>query len=387
MHGAWYADGMAVSDLVPSRRILLFAATLLSIGLALYGARTLWAAFAPESSEASESSTMASASPPPATVGSIASAEPSMEPPAEPLDEPPLDHPALRRYAELNRYSDSSRRIDEDSFDLLEPNARYEDWQPLSGSDGGGPRFSVFFTADRYAIRGDETARIRFSLRRDGVEVPVRGFSLHVAPIGPMLDDADRDPVRLDAERSGLSRQAELDPDSLWPDHVGRVVATARFSAEGLDDQSGTLAFQVTPSSRIPARFDGRFTDRLRAGDLVVDVGLQVDTEGVYRIEGNLYDGYGAPVAWARFQGALEPGLRTAPVVFDGLILHDAGARGPFSLRQLRGYRMRPADVPHKEDLRDWPSPHELEGDYLLSDFSRRAAGEPARRTDGGADA
>jgi hypothetical protein len=318
---------------------------------------------------------------PEAPITPVASAEPLASLPGpesnsqeevavEPPQEPPLDHPALRRHAELNRYADTSRRIDENSVDLLEPNARYESWQPLAGRDSReGPRFSVLFTADRYAVRGEETAELRLSLRRDGVEVPIRNVSLEAAPVGPVLSGSSLETVGMDVERDRMSRRATLDPDALWPEYVGRVIVTARFRANGLGEQTGTLAFQVTPANRIPARFDGRFSDSVRNGDLLVEVGLLVDTPGLYRIEANLHDDHGAPVAWARFQGALEPGLRSAPIVFDGLILNDVDARGPYTLRTLRGYRMRPGDVPHREDMRDWPLTQQLQGRYVASDF------------------
>lgn len=283
--------------------------------------------------------------------------------------EPPIDHPALRRLEELNRYAESSRRIDEDSFDLLTPNARYEGWQNLPGGEAGSPVFSVLFTADRYALRGPETAALRVSLQRDGVETPFRTFSLEATPVASGLDQADLETVSLEVDRDGFARVAELAPDSLWPEHVGRVLATVRFTADGLAEQSGALAFQVTPSSRIPARFDGRFSDRIQEGDLAVDVGVEVEVAGLYRIEGNLFDGEGAPVAWARYQGSLPAGRSLAPIVFDGLILNDAGSRPPFRLRNLRGYRMRPGDFPHKEDMADWSAPHTLQGHYVLSDF------------------
>lgn len=355
---------MVVSDSARrQRRLILLIVASVAVGLATY-----WLRASPEVPTNVEPMNVAVEVPPP-HVEKVA----PIEPEADVLDEapgpPPLDHPALRRFAALNRYSDSARRIDENSVDLLEPNARYEAWQPLSGRGPDAPVFSVLFTADRYALRGDETALIRVSLQRNGVEVPFRRLTLRAAPVRPAVDEVDPEPVKLATSRDGSTRTAELEPDVLWPDHIGRVEATVSFTADGLAEQTGTLAFQVTPTRWIPARFDGRFADRVHDGDLVVEIGLEVKTAGIYRIEGNLYDGYGDPVAWARHQGMLEPGQRSAPIAFDGLILRDVGARGPYTLRQLRGYRMRPGDVPHREDLRDWPSPHALEGRYVLSDF------------------
>ena len=52
-------------------------------------------------------------------VETVAETDPLASPPAERPAEPPLEHPAIRRFADLNRYSDDSRRIDEESYEQI----------------------------------------------------------------------------------------------------------------------------------------------------------------------------------------------------------------------------------------------------------------------------
>jgi hypothetical protein len=283
------------------------------------------------------------------------------------------DHPAMRRYAELTRYAASSRRIDENSLDLLNPNSRHERRQPLPGSgEGDDPTYEVRFTADRYALRGDESTRVRFELWRDGEPIEPTGLRLVAKPgrgSGADADDRHDKEVRLGVRRDGLARTALLTPHDHWPEHLGKLQIAASFSAPGLSEKSGTLTFYFTPKSRLPGRLTGRFDDRISRGDLVIDVGVEIRVAGTYRIEGNLFDRHDEPIAWARFQGDLHPGSRKASLVFDGLIFRDADARPPFVLRTVRGHRMRPGDAPHREDLQDYAGEYRVDERYALSDF------------------
>ena len=138
-------------------------------------------------------------------------------------------------------------------------------------------------------------------------------------------------------------------PNEHWPDHIGELEVTATFGAPGLREQTGRLRFYFTGADRIPARFTGQFSDDTRNGDLAIEVGVNIETEGAYRIEGNLFDGDDQPVAWAQAETDLAPGAHDVALVFYGLAFHDARAVAPFTLRELRGYRLRRGDSPHRE--------------------------------------
>ncbi len=169
-------------------------------------------------------------------------------------------------------------------------------------------------------------------------------------------------------------------PNDHWPGLVGQFRVTATFSAEGLREQTGFLAFYFTGEDRIPARFTGGFEDRLAGGDLVVDVGIDVDRAGPYHVEANLFDANERPFGWARFEGELGPGAQTVPLVFYGLVFHDAEASPPFVLRQVRGYRLRRGDSPHREDVPTFAGEYRTSDQYELANFRQEESDSPKKQ-------
>lgn len=280
--------------------------------------------------------------------------------------EPDEAQPEIRNFLALNRHPPSSRPLGMDSFDLLNPDARYEKRQPLD-ADNSDAVWEVLFTADRYAVRGDETAEVKLSIWRDGEAVEVRNLELTAERVGVNVSPSL---VQLSGREEDHVVSAKFTPQEHWPEYLGPVNVSATFNADGLDTKTGKLSFYFTAASRIPGHFTGDFDDRLENGNLVVDVGIDIRTPGTYRVEANLYDRYGSPIAWARFQEELDPGTQEVALSYHGLIFHDVGASPPFFLRQLRGHRMRPGDSPHREDLVSHTGSWAIRDQYILSDFA-----------------
>jgi hypothetical protein len=297
----------------------------------------------------------------------------------EPSEPDPFDsHPAIRHYKELTRYPASTRRLTEESFDLLNPNVRHERRRPLPDpEDNEDLAWEVRYTADRYFVHGDEPVLISLALWHEGEPVMPRDVTLVATP---EVADGNGERVAIPVEPVGTELSAIFVPNDFWPSLVGQLRVTATFSAEGLQEQTGFLAFYFTGTDRIPARFTGDFGERLANGDLVIDVGIDVDVDGPYHVEGNLFDAGGRPFGWARFEGELAPGSRTVPLVFYGLLFHDANATAPFFLRQVRGYRIRRADAPHREDVPTFAGEYETSGRYELSSFREEENDSPKRQ-------
>jgi hypothetical protein len=282
-----------------------------------------------------------------------------------------IDAPALQTFLELTRHPTSSRPLSNDSFDLLNPDTRYEQKQSI-GDEDTERGWEVLFTADRYAVRGNEAVAISLELWKNGERVAPESVRFVAEAVGGGQVD-------LPAASSGTSYRAAFTPEAHWPNHLGTVHVKTTFRASGLEEQTGSLAFYFTPSALVPGRFTGNVDDHLDNGNLVVEVGVEIDTPGTYRIEANLYDAYDQPIAWARFQGDLTAGTQDAPLSFHGLIFHDQGAAPPFILRDVRGHRMRPGDAPHREDI---PSPDgewKVADDFILADFSQSAHQSPRK--------
>ena len=277
------------------------------------------------------------------------------------------DHPSIRQYKAVTRYPRSTRRLTTESSDLLNPNKRHERRQAVPDAEDNADRaWEVLYTADRYFVRGQEAVSVTLALWHEGDPVIPTGVAMVVAPPG---SSGSGEPVVLSAGRVGSELRAPLVPNEHWPDYIGELEVTATFSAPGLREQTGRLRFYFTGADRIPARFTGLFSDDARNGDLAIQVGVNVETEGSYRIEGNLFDRDDQPVAWAQAETALVPGAHDVTLVFYGLAFHDADAVAPFTLRQVRGYRMRRGDSPHREDIPTYDGEYETSARYSLANF------------------
>jgi len=299
---------------------------------------------------------------------SLASEEPASDPEPEEEGDSSALSPEVERFLALNRHPPSSRPLTTDSFDLLNPDARYEQRLPIEGEPGSGA-WEVLFSADRYAVRGDEAANLHLEVWRDGAAVALEGVRFTAEVPGR---EGGRHVDGLSSATEGSEYRTSFRPGALWPDHVGPVRVRVTFEAEGLGAKEGILAFYSTPEAHIPARFTGELGDRIESGDLVVDIELEVDVGGRYRVEGNLYDRYGNPIAWSRFQQDLEPGKQTASLRYHGLIFHDAGVGPPFRFKTLRGYRMQPESQAHRVDILPLEGDWEVGSRYILEDFHAR---------------
>jgi hypothetical protein len=314
----------------------------------------------------------------PEPVVAVASAAPAAmaaAPAVAPVDE----HPAVRQYRTLTRYPATTRRIHDDSHDLLHPNARHERRGPLPaiGEDGQDADWEVLYTADRYFVYGADPAAITLELWRDGEPVLPEDLTLIASPDAA---DVQAPPVVVSFETVAGRIQALFSPNDFWPDLVGPVRVTATFGAPGIEEQTGYLTFYFTGEERIPARFTGDFRDSVRDGDLVIDVGVDVATAGTFYVEANLYDVDGRPFGWARYEGALGTGNASVPLRYYGLLFHDAQASPPFTVGELRGFRLRPSDMPNREDMRPWDGVYRTGAAYVRSDFSDRENDSARRR-------
>jgi len=277
------------------------------------------------------------------------------------------DHPSIRQYRAITRYPSSTRRLTSKSTDLLHPNKRHERRQPVPDArDNEDRAWEVLYTADRYFVRGEEPISVSLALWHEGEPVIPTGVVMVAAPTGA---SGSGNPVELSVERVDSESRATLVPNEHWPEYVGELEVTTTFTAPGLSEQTGRLSFYLTANARIPARFTGQFSDDNRNGDLTIEVGVNVETAGTYRVEANLFDRNDQAVAWAQSETKLSPGISSVTLLFYGLAFHDARAVAPFSLRQLRGYRLRRGDSPHREDMSTYDGDYETSARYSLSDF------------------
>ena len=93
-------------------------------------------------------------------------------------------------------------------------------------------------------------------------------------------------------------------------------------------------------SPQAPAKFTGKFQERLDKGSLIVQAEVQVRLAGNFRLEANLLAADGTPVAHARSETRLGGGVQWVEFLFFGKVLRDGRQPGPYKLSGLRGQQV-----------------------------------------------
>jgi hypothetical protein len=99
-------------------------------------------------------------------------------------------------------------------------------------------------------------------------------------------------------------------------------------------------------------------SDRVSGGNLVLDLGVELDVSGFFRFDANLLGAAGQPVAFVAWKGELAKGTHQIPLEVWGKVLRDAGVPGPYAVQQIRGYRFVDGGYPDRELLPDATGTH-----------------------------
>ena len=344
-----------MSDPAPrSRRWRRWIAVALGAALLAAGLRWLWPAQAGDAA--------------PRADAEVPAPPPEAPPPLPAADDPALPE-AVRRYLEANVYPPSSGRLSPDDEGLLHPNRRYERYRPIRDSfrDGAASGVSFLLTADRYDVTGGDDVAVWLEARRGDAPHPLRSVEASVVREGRAGVEGEPVPVDFRETRERWEASLPIDDPAL-ADHHGHLLLAARFEYAPGKLHEDSLRFFHTPEDLVPARFDGRFLDYVRDGNLRVEVGVDVARAGFFRFDANFYDASGEPVAFVAFKGELPEGSVGVPLELFGKVLRDAGAPGPYTIGELRGYRFVDGAFPDRETI-PGPAPSWTVGRYDLGEF------------------
>jgi hypothetical protein len=296
--------------------------------------------------------------------------------PAAPTIDPthtvgPRHDDPLTAYKKANVYPPTSRPLSKDQLDLLQPNHRYEAMR-LVDRDA---HVRFLFTADRYFLLGDDTLTATLAVERDGKPIAVRITQAYASVVDPVSHQEARVPV---AYAPGAPLTAVFAPSQLPLKRQAAITMAIEFDyATG--KQAAHFDVQYTPTTGIPARFTGAFTDAVERGSLVVHAGVAVTSPGHYVIDANLFDADDQPIAWARWKGDLEAGTQDAALAFFGKVLVDATAHGPFHIGQLRGAHYVPGMDPDLEQMPSFPGTYTTQA-YPTEQFSDAEYDSPQKQ-------
>ena len=303
----------------------------------------------------------------------VAAAAVPLPPPSEGAALPP----SVERYLAQTVYPPGVGALHAEHVDLLSPNRRFETYRPIPDtfSLDASQIVTVRLTSDHYYYEGDAPIALSLEILRGNDPIEALSLDAGATREGRAGAEGRRSAVDFRFAPNEGGYAATLDP-ARFADHHGPIVVDARIEyADGVFHEE-TLRFFLTPEGRIPARFTGAVDDAVVNGHLLVEVGIDVEQTGQYRIDANLYDRAGRPVAFSAFKGRLGRSDRTVPIEFFGKVIRDAGARGPFTVGEIRGYRFLDGAYPDRERIPDLPGRHPTRA-YALSDFSAEVFTSP----------
>jgi hypothetical protein len=115
-------------------------------------------------------------------------------------------------------------------------------------------------------------------------------------------------------------------------EHVFVEVAFDAPNGLGLMRYALTLTYSREPN----ATLNGKDSDQVTNGNLVVSVGVTATQPGTYRVIGSLYSGDGQrAIAFASASATVSVGDGSIPLSFFGKAIHDSGIDGPYELRYM----------------------------------------------------
>lgn len=296
----------------------------------------------------------------------------------EPVQEyaPGDDHAVIARFEELNRYQRGTQAVSARDHDLLNPGARHERRRPLSRNPQDAESdWSVLFSADRFYITDRDSSTLTLELWQGDDPAPI---TVQRATAEILTEAGDRLTIPLAAMGAGNGMVLTLKPSDPWPDLAGPVRVLVTYTSFGLGAETAQLDFHYTGPEQIPAEFIDVLADEAVAGNLVFDIAMDVRRSGQYRISALLYNASGKPIGRSQADTWLEPDTQTVPLSFDGLLLHDQDALGPFYLTTLRGERMNPLSATGSEQMPLVQGSYRTR-QYRADEFSNQIAANPHR--------
>jgi hypothetical protein len=298
---------------------------------------------------------------------------------------------------ELLRFPPDSQPLRSGMVDVLEPNRRHETPLPLALATGrrDPPKpgdLSFVFTADAYSVVGDdslvatlEVFREQEGTDRERVAVDVLGLSLSLAdgtPVNPapaaliMKDDGRGS----DATSGDKIYSVAVTPSAVpaLASYRGLVRLELEFVPHDGDGRPARASLDFRVSDAVPASVAGVPRERLTAEGLELGLDLRVVEPGHYFVQGLLFDADDEPIGFAVARPRLAAGRSIVPLLFWGLLFHEAAAEGRFVLRTVTGHRLPQANEKDRADMPIWDGPYRTQA-YPLSAFSEAEYESPGK--------
>lgn len=277
-------------------------------------------------------------------------------------------------HREYYRYPPGSRPLSENEDLLLRDHVEPEIRKLKRSQDGEPGEVRLELWQNKLFLRAGDTAsfRVKASTSKGPVAVNVVEASLLTLPdeskaprdLGPLnvLDDGSPpDEISGDGVPSGGFVASE----SRLGEYRGNLRVLLKLESGG---EQGNATFQFVYTGSEPGRFTGEVNEGVEDGSLVVYFGLQLQRAGRYEVRARLYDGTDRPIALLSFNQELEAGKAKARLLAFGKLLRDEGAEGPYTIRDIEGWRLLSGTYPDREMMQP-PEDYVTKG-YALEEFS-----------------
>lgn len=300
----------------------------------------------------------------------------------------------MAQYLLYYRYPQSSRPLSRVMEDLVEPFKVSEQRIPMfmnnPPQEGEKPVYTYAWSGKSWLVTESNPAVFVLTVFDPETDRPVKVSVLSSNVIGD--DVFGRGVVGSpEAVEDADSRTIfTWKPESGRRNHWGELSLVSKIKAPNGKTFEVGMPFSSSPNP--PAVFTGQYKEDIADGSLEIGVGVNIQKEGKYIFEANLYDASGKPLHWVFVDRYMEKGVQFVNLKFFGLIFHDQDFDGgKLVLKNLRGHRLplpydprkldallaSGAQIPNNtEPFQEWmtpvSTPYQTSRSYNLSEFSRK---------------
>ncbi|MCB9584352.1 MAG: hypothetical protein H6718_03085 [Polyangiaceae bacterium] len=279
------------------------------------------------------------------------------------------------------RYPPSSRPLSDNEDLLLRDHVEPEIRKLKRGEDGEKGEVRLELWQNKMFLReGDEASfRVKAATQKGPVPVNVVEATLVTLPdegtapqnLGPLSVTDDGSPPD-EISNDGVPTGGFVASASRLGSYRGNLRVMLKLEAEG---EQGTATLQFVYTGAEPGRFTGEVVEALEDGSLALYFGLELKEAGRYEIRARLYDKSDRPVALLNFNQDLEVGKQKARLLAFGKLLRDEGAEGPYTIRDIEGWRLLSGTYPDREMMQ--PPEDYTTKEYSLDQFSDAEYSDP----------
>ena len=274
----------------------------------------------------------------------------------------------LSAYRASTRYPPGARPLAEHP-DQARPHFVAPISLPLSRADGKLTTTRVTLRQDRMFLVGDERAALAIACNDGEAPVPcaVTSANAIVPPDAKGAASRRATPILFtEADSGGLATIFQPSAQG-FSGYRGPLRIELALDVAG---ESGGASFDLVYSPTPPAVFTDHVDEALREGSLDLDVELVISEPGRYVITARVDDADGRSFAYLSDNELRSVGRQPARLRLSGKLVRDEGARSPFRLRDLEGFRLLEDAYPDRDPMLAKEGVVHTTKSYALRDFT-----------------